>query len=246
MKTPETRKQLEGAGIEPAGEGADALAKHLAARDDTRRQSDRDRRHQGGVRSVSMQRHFFTALVAAALLVVVGAAQPNLSVAADRHGGAVRRRRHVRRHGPHHRGAHERAPGPAGRGREHHRRGRHHRRDPRHQRRARRLHDPARLDRHARLQPDDLQEAPLRRRQRFHAGHAVLRAADGARSAQGPSRQHHSGVRRASEGERRQDAIRLGRRRLDHASRLRAAQLDDRRRGHARSLSRLGAGRRTT
>ena len=28
---PETRKQMEGAGIEPAGEGPDALAKYLAA-----------------------------------------------------------------------------------------------------------------------------------------------------------------------------------------------------------------------
>jgi tripartite-type tricarboxylate transporter receptor subunit TctC len=31
MKMPETRKQMEGAGIEPASEGSDALAKHLAA-----------------------------------------------------------------------------------------------------------------------------------------------------------------------------------------------------------------------
>jgi tripartite-type tricarboxylate transporter receptor subunit TctC len=31
MKAPETRKQMEGAGIEPAGEGPDALAKHMAA-----------------------------------------------------------------------------------------------------------------------------------------------------------------------------------------------------------------------
>ena len=153
-----------------------------------------------------------------------------------------RRGRHVRRHGPHHRGADERTARPADRGREHHRRRRHHRRQPRRQRRARRLYDPARLDRHPRLQPDDLQEAPLRRRQRLHAGHAVLRAADGAGSAQGPARQHHSGVRRAAEGERREDAIRLGRRRLDHASGLFAAQLDDRRQRHPRALSRLGAG----
>ena len=65
-----------------------------------------------------------------------------------------RRGRHLRRHGPHHRGADERTARPADRGREHHRRRRHHRRQPRRQRCARRLHDPARLDRHARLQPD--------------------------------------------------------------------------------------------
>jgi tripartite-type tricarboxylate transporter receptor subunit TctC len=31
VKAPETRNQMEGAGIEPAAEGSDALAKYLAA-----------------------------------------------------------------------------------------------------------------------------------------------------------------------------------------------------------------------
>ena len=106
----------------------------------------------------------------------------------------------------------------------------------------RRLHDPARHGRHPRLQPDDLQEAALRRDQRFHPGDAVLRAADGARGAQGSACQYVRGVRRALKAERREDAVRLGRRRFHHASGLLAAQRQGRRQRHARALSRLGAG----
>ncbi len=89
-----------------------------------------------------------------------------LSEPADRHGGAIRRRRHVRRHGPHHRGAHERTPaqtvvvsrtrrargGIVGVNRVDRRR------------RPDGYTILLGIDRHARLQPDDLQEAPLRRR----------------------------------------------------------------------------------
>ena len=55
-------------------------------------------------------------------------------------------------------------------------------------------------------------------------------------------RQHLPGIRRAPEGERREDAIRLGRRRHHYASRLLAAQRQGRRQCHACALPRLGAG----
>jgi hypothetical protein len=54
--------------------------------------------------------------------------------------------------------------------------------------------------------------------------------------------QHHPGVRCAPQSERREDAIRLRRRRHDHAPGLLAAQLQDRRERHACTLSGLGAG----
>ena len=59
---------------------------------------------------------------------------------------------------------------------------------------------------------------------------------------QGPAGEQPQGVRRLCQGEREQDAVRLGRRRLRHASALRAVQPGDRRQRHARALSRRRPG----
>ena len=62
--------------------------------------------------------------------------------------------------------------------------------------------------------------------------------ADRADHAQGSAGQQFQGIRRLCQGEPGEDAIRLGRRRLGDASRLRAAELRHRRRRHACSVSR--------
>jgi len=64
------------------------------------------------------RRDFIRAIVAAAWAWPIAAGAQGLSIAADHHGGAVRRGRRVRRDGPDRRGPHERDPGPAGAGRE--------------------------------------------------------------------------------------------------------------------------------
>lgn len=107
----------------------------------------------------------------------------------------------------------------------------------------RRLHLPVRQRRHPRLQSDDVQEHPLQRRDRFRARHSVRRPADDALGAQGFPRQQHAGVFRLLESQCREAAIRLSRHRLDHASRVLAGELHHWRQRHARSISRLGAGR---
>ena len=53
-----------------------------------------------------------------------------------------------------------------------------------------------------------------------------------------------AGIHRAAQAERREDDVRLRRRRIDHASCLRAAQCEDRGRGDPRSLSRWRACRK--
>ncbi len=83
----------------------------------------------------------------------------------------------------------------------------------------------ARHRRHPCPGPDALQEAALQLADRLHAGRAARRGADHPDRAQGPAGQELQGVRRLRQGEPGQDAVRLGRRRLGHPSRLRAAQL---------------------
>ena len=185
------------------------------------------------------RRNFIVAVGRRGGRLAVRRAGSNLSGAAGDHGGALCGGGHVRRHGPHHVRADGRTPGPVGNHREYHRRRRHHRGEPCPRR-------PTAIRcgwHHAYNTRRSLQEAALRRDQGFHAGGVVLRAADGARSTQGPCRQHVSGIRRAPEGEWRKDAVRLGRGRLDDASRLFVAQRKDRRQRHARAVSRFGAGR---
>ncbi len=60
---------------------------------------------------------------------------------------------------------------------------------------------------------------------RFHAGRAARRSADHPHRAQGSAGQRLQGLRRLRQGKSGQDAVRIGRRRLGHPSRLRAAQL---------------------
>ena len=77
---------------------------------------------------------------------------------------------------------------------------------------------------------------------RFHAGRADRRGADHPDRAQGPAGEGLQGVRRLRQGEPGQDAVRLGRRRLGHPSRLRAAQLHPRHQHQSHALSRHRAG----
>ena len=126
-----------------------------------------------------------------------------------------------------------RNPRPDHRGRERRRRGRHHRQRPRRQGHARRLHLPDRQQRHARLQPVALQEEAVRLARRLRAGrHGDGIAAPPGR-AQGPAGEQPAGAGRLHEGQPGQDAVFVGRRRLRHASALRAVQLHARRQHHA-------------
>ena len=143
---------------------------------------------------------------------------------ADHAGGSIRGRRRHRRERAHPGAADGRAARPDHRGRECRRGGRHDRRPARRQGGARRLHLADRQHRHPRLQPDALQEAALQCRDRLPAGRAGVGIAAHPDRAQGPAGEQSAGVHRLREGEREQDAVRLGRRRLRHASALRAVQ----------------------
>ena len=85
--------------------------------------------------------------------------------------------------------------------------------------------------RHPRLQPGPAQAAGLQLRHRLHADRPGYRIAAHPAGAQGPAGEQPAGVRRLCEGQPGEDAVRLGRRRLRHASAVRAPQ-------HARSASR--------
>ena len=87
-----------------------------------------------------------------------------------------------------------------------------------------------------------LQEAALQCRDRFPAGRAGVGIAAHPGRPQGPAGEQSPGVHRLHQGERKQDAVRLGRRRLRHASALRAVQPGDRSQRHARALSRRRPG----
>ena len=165
-----------------------------------------------------------------------------LADAAGHHGGAVRRRRRGRCGGAHPGHAHVRAAGPPGGGRERRRRGRHGRRRARRQGAARRLCVRARPQRHPCGQPDALQKSALQRGDRLRAGRADRRAADHHDHAQRFPRRQSARVRRLCEGERNEDAVRLGRRRLGQPSRLPAAQCGRRDQRHPRALSGRRAG----
>ncbi len=120
--------------------------------------------------------------------------------------------------------------------------GRHHRQPARRQGRARRLHADDRQYRHARLQPVAVQAAALQRRHRFHAGRPGVGLAAHPAGPQGPAGEQPAGVHRLCESQPGEDAVRLGRRRLRHASALRPAQPDAQGRHHARALSRRRPG----
>ena len=161
------------------------------------------------------------------------------------HHRAVRGGRRVRRRWPHHRGADGGAARPADDRREHHRRRRHHRREPR-------RWPPSPTAK--RCCSGRWARTPTTRRS-TRSG-ATTRSATSRRSRCSPSSRWcskrartlppaPSPNRRAPEDERREDAIRLRRRRLDDAPCLRAAQRQGRRQRHARSLSRRRRRRRT-
>ena len=132
----------------------------------------------------------------------------------------------------------EQEPRPAGRGRERRRRRRRHRLAARRPRRARRLHLPPRHGRHPRPEPDPVQEAALQRRDRLPAGRPHRRGAADPHHPQGLPGELVRGVRRLFEGEPGQDDLRLGRRRLGDASRLRPPRLGDGHEDPARALPR--------
>ena len=157
--------------------------------------------------------------------------------AADR-GGAVRGRRPDRRGRPHPLAADDGAARPAGRRRQHPGRRRHGGREPRRQGGVRRLHGPARQPGHPHVQPVPLQEAAVQSGDRVHARRAPGQQHQGPGRAQGPARQHACRIHRLCAGQPGQDAIRLGRRRLGHPHRLRAAQRQDGHQHHPRALSR--------
>ncbi len=83
---------------------------------------------------------------------------------------------------------------------------------------------------------------PYNSAHRFHAGRACFGIAAHPDRAQGPAGEQSPGIRRLCEIKPEQDAVRLRRRRLGHASALRAAQHGDGRHGHPRALSRRGPG----
>ena len=103
---------------------------------------------------------------------------------------------------------------------------------------ARRLHDRHRHGRHPRPGPDALQAPALQFADRLPAGRTAGPGADPAHSAQGPAGQGPQGVPRLRQGEPGQDAVRLGRRGLRHAPRLRAAELSDGHQHRARAVQR--------
>ena len=116
------------------------------------------------------------------------------------------------------------------------RRRRHGRLAARRQGDARRLHVADGQHRHPRLQPGPAQVPALQFRHRLRAGRPGDGIAAHPARAQGPAGEQPAGVRQIRESEPGQDAVRLRRRRLRHASALRASQHDARRQGHACSL----------
>ena len=128
---------------------------------------------------------------------------------------------------------------PAGGGRERHRRRRPDRLQTRRRqpRRTATTSSIGTVGTHAQV-ADALQKAALQFADRFHPGRPDRPGADRADRAQGSAGEEPQGVRRLRQGQPGQDAVRLGRRRLRHPSRLRAAELHDRRQHHPRAVSR--------
>ena len=162
---------------------------------------------------------------------------------------ALCRGRLGRRQRPHHGAAHGRNPRPAGGDRERRRGGWNDGLAPRVARAAGRLSVGDRQSRQPRRQPDALQAAALQLGDGLRAGRPRQPGPLRAAGAQGPSGEHAAGVHRLCEGEPGEAAIRLGRRRLDHAHGLHPAQHGARHRDDAHSLSRhrtgvAGSGRR--
>ena len=144
---------------------------------------------------------------------------------ADDPGGSIFGRRRRRRERTHPGAADGRAARPDHHRGECRRGGRHGRRPARRQGGTRRLHLPDRQHRHPRLQPEPLQKAALQCRDRLPAGRAGVGIAAHPGRAQGPAGDQSQGAHRLHQGERKQDAVRLGRRWLRHASALRAVEL---------------------
>ncbi len=191
-----------------------------------------------------VQNEASTTLLLAAALAASDRARGRAGMAEPHHHAdrAVRAgRRHRRQRAAAGAGA-GRNPRPDHRGRERRRRGRHHRQRPRRQGRARRLHVPGRQLRHARLQPVALQEEAVQLAAGLRAGRHGDGLAAPAGRAQGPAGEQPAGAGRLHEGEPGQDAVLVGRRRLRHASALRAAQLHARRQRHHGALPRRRPG----
>ncbi|CAA9353467.1 MAG: BUG/TctC family periplasmic protein, partial [uncultured Microvirga sp.] len=162
---------------------------------------------------------------------------------ARRHGrGALRGRGHDRCRGPHLRRPHEPHAGPAGGGRERHRRGRHHRGDPRGQGRARRLHPAHGQSRHPGGERRPLCEPRLRPAPRLRADHERRRDPDDRRREKGPAGQGFRRVRRLSQGQCGQDELRHRRGRRHVPPHLPFSQLPPRRKPAARAVPRLRPG----
>ncbi len=98
--------------------------------------------------------------------------------------------------------------------------------------------DGHRHGRHPCPGPDALQAAALQFADRLHAGRAARPGSDRADGAQGSAGEGLQGVRRLRQGQPDQDAVRLGRRGLGDASRLRAAQLHPQDQHHAHPVPR--------
>ena len=151
-----------------------------------------------------------------------------------RRGGGGRADRRVCAH---HGRAHVAGSWPARRDRERRRRRRHVGRPARRAGRARRLHHLARDDCNARQSATADRQAAVRSGGGFHARRADRGNPADPDHAQGFSRQHVRGVRRLRQGEPGEDELRLGRRRLRRAPRLRDARSRHGHQHHPRSLS---------
>ena len=108
--------------------------------------------------------------------------------------------------------------------------------------RAGRLHDAARHGRHPRQSAALRRQAAVRPAHRFHAGGADRGNPAGGDRAQGFPGEHVPGVHRLRQGQPGQAELRLGRRRLGLASRLRHARPGDGHQCPARAVSRHRAG----
>ena len=160
-----------------------------------------------------------------------------LAEPAAHHGGAVRGRRAGRSARPHHRAISRRRARQSGGDRECPRRRRHAGLAARRPCQSRRLHLPARLDRHACAQPVALQASALRCGRRFRARRADRAGAAGAGHAQGLSRGEPRAVHRLCQGRAGAPAVRLRRRRHFDPYRLRSLESGHRHRHRARALS---------
>ncbi len=182
-------------------------------------------------------------MLTAAFAGIGRAARPcrraGLSDPPGHHGDPVRGRRPDRRARPRGRGAHERNSRPAGGGRERRRRRRHDRLQARRRSRSRTAIRCVLGTVGTHAQGQTLYKKPLYNSVTDFTPVALLAEVPIVLTVRKDlPAEGLQGVRRLRQGKPGQDAVRLGRRGLGHASRLRAAQLRARDQHHARALSR--------